>query len=998
MRVLRRPRARRGELVPARGHGSRAVHISDRTYTPRMSAGLTRKRVTVLFCDLVESSELFDRLDPEALRAVTDRYYGAARGAVQRHGGTVEKYIGDAVMAIFGIPAIHEDDPVRAVRAAVEIRAAVAALGLIPRIGIETGEVVAGDPAPGHAFATGPAVVVAERLQKEAGEHGVVVGESTFALVRDAVEAEPMGELVLKGRPAPVRAWRIHEVRGDAPGLARRLDTSLVGRELELERLRAEQRRTADERRCRLVTVVGPAGAGKSRLVLEFTSRLRNAAVVSARCPRYGEGTTYRPLVDIIRAVGEPLSERVDDERAAAILEALAEGRLTAQADELPWAARTLVESVASERPLVVVLEDAESAEPRLLDLVEYLERTSRGQPVLIVCVARTELLDSRPGWADGTAVWLAALSQDESRRLLGELAGAKVDHRVAEKIVDAAGGNALFVEELLRMLVDGGALERRGDRWVPARPLDQVAVPDSVQSVIAARLDHLDADDRLALQSAAVIGQEFGRDALQSLAVDEPETVASRLDRLVRAELILAAGARFRFGHPLVRDVAYGSLPKAERAVLHERVARLIERQPAHVDLDGTVGHHLYMSIRARRDLDPADARAVALVADAVPRLEAAAQQAEAQRDLPAAASFLEQATELLDRDAPERLRLLIALGEARRRSGRLEEADAWLAEAEERATATGLTLVAKRAAADRGLVATYVRPSDGLDGFIRAAQELIDVARETHDDVQLARAWIMLGWAIFPTFRIVAMQDATEHARPLAPAAGRDARRAVRMQLALEAAYGPMSTDDALRVCNEMLAEAEADDDRSTAASVTVFRSYVEGLAGRFQQARASYAQAAPVLEELDNRLFLASQRFFAGSVELMADEPIAAEALFREGIDLLEELGDTGNLAEHLVFLGEALHRQGRDAEAEESAQAGLALANPEDAEQQAIARAIIAEIRAAGWSGGRGRGARPGGRGDHRTDRRARDASTDAPRAGRRPVLRRVDRGC
>jgi class 3 adenylate cyclase/tetratricopeptide (TPR) repeat protein len=912
-------------------------------------AELSRKRVTVVFCDLVESSELFDTLDPEALRAVTDRYYGVARAAIERHGGAVEKYIGDAVMAIFGIPALHEDDPVRAVRAAVEIRAEVAALGLVPRIGIETGEVAAGDPAPGHAFATGPAVVVAERLQKEAGEHGILVGESTFRLIRDAVDAEPLGALALKGRAVPVRAWRIHDVRVDEPGLARRLDTALVGREQELERLRTQLRLAIDERSCRLVTVIGPAGAGKSRLVLEFTSGVGEARVVTARCPRYGEGNTYRPLADIVRAAGERLSEFVDDERAIGILDALAEGQLSTHADELPWAARTLIESVATERGLVIVLEDVESAEPRLLDLVEYVARTSRGSPVLIVCVARTELLEARPSWANGTAIWLQALSGDESRRLLDVLAGAEVDPRAASKIVDAAGGNALFVEELLRMLVDGGALERRADRWVPMRPLDEVAVPDSVQSVIAARLDHLAADDRLALQSAAVIGQEFGSDALATLADAEAHATAAALGRLADADLIARAGTGFRFGHPLVREVAYAALPKSARAHLHERFARLIENHGIDVDLDGTVGYHLHRAVRARRDLDPSDPHAVALVADAVPRLEAAAQQAEAQRDLPAAASFLERATELLDADDPRRLGLLIALGESRRRSGRLEEADACLAEAEQRATGTGLTLVAKRAAADRGLVATYVRPGEGLDGFIRAAQELIEVAQETHDDAQLARAWIMLGWAIFPTFRIAAMQDATEHAIPLANAAGRDARRAVRMQLALEAAYGPMSTGDALRVCDQMLAEARADDDRSTAASVMVFRSYVEGLAGRFEAARASYAEAAPVLEELDNRLFLASQRFFAGSVELLADAPIRAETLFREGIELLEELGDTGNLSEHLVFLAEALHAQGRDAEAEESARAGLALANPADAEQQAISRSILAEIR-------------------------------------------------
>jgi class 3 adenylate cyclase len=308
------------------------------------AAGLTRKRVTVLFCDLVESSELYDRLDLEALRAVTARYYDVARAAVERHGGTVEKYIGDAVMAIFGIPVANEDDAVRAIRAAVEIRAAVGELGLVPRIGIETGEVVAGEPDPGHAYATGPAIVVAERLQTEAGANGILAGDHTFRLVRDAVTAEAEGELALKGRPRPIKAWRIHNVLAEAPGLARRLDTPLVGRARELERLRSELREATEQRRCRLVSLVGPPGVGKSRLVLEFSAGLEGVAVLAARCPRYGEGTTFRPVVDIVRAAGPVELEP----RAAGILRALADGDLTGAAEELPWALRKVRSSSSS--------------------------------------------------------------------------------------------------------------------------------------------------------------------------------------------------------------------------------------------------------------------------------------------------------------------------------------------------------------------------------------------------------------------------------------------------------------------------------------------------------------------------------------------------------------------------------------------------------------------------------------------------------------------------
>ena len=829
-------------------------------------------------------------------------------------------------------------------------------LGLAPRIGIETGEVVAGDPAPGHAFTTGPAIVVAERLQKEAGAHGILVGAATFRLVRDAVSAEPEGELTLKGRPLRVNTWRILDV-GLEPGLARRLDTPLVGRERELERLRAEIDRTEEELRCRLVSVVAPAGAGKSRLVLEFTAELEHARAIFVRCPPYGEGTTFRPVADIVRETeSEHLKELVQDRRALEVLAALKDGDPSATADQISWALRKLLEALAAECPIVVVLEDVEYAEPGLLDLVEYLASSSRGRPILIVCVARPELLELRPTWGDGLAIRLEPLSVDESLRILSGLAGADVDPRAARRIVDVAGGNPLFAEELLRMLVDEGALRREGDRLVPTRLLDQIDRPDSIQAVLQARLDHLDPGDRLVVQSAAVIGQEFSKGALAALVTDASETFEARFERLVVKQLIVPAPPRrdedgFGFGHPLIRDVAYASLPKAQRADLHERFARWIEGQAVELDFDETVGHHLYTAVRERHDLDPEDERAKALAAEAIPRLEAAAQRAAARQDSPAAASLLGRTVELLPTDDPHRLELLILLGEALRDSGRLAEAETRLREAEAGAATAGLPVVAKRAVLDRALVEWYTSPAQGVAALVRAAEELIPIAEENRDDALLAHAWTMLGIARLARQEIASMQEALEHARQAAQPASHRARADVRRLLAYAASLGPTPTVTALRLCHELAAEAEAEGDRLNAAKIAVIIAYLDGHAGRFEMARARYENTGPVLEELGDRLALTVQRWLAGRVELLAGAPAAAEAHFRDGLALLKTLGDRGgNLAPLLVFLGDSLRAQGKDAEAEEALEAATRLANTADVEVQVVGRSTVARIRA------------------------------------------------
>ena len=381
-----------------------------------------RKVVTVLFCDLVGSTALGESTDPEALRARMRRYFEDLRTILGRHGGTVEKFVGDAVMAVFGIPVSHEDDALRAVRAAVEMRDAIADHGLEGRIGINTGQVVVGGE--GETLVTGDAVNVAARLEQAAPANEVLIGAETRMLVRDAVTAEEMEPLWLKGKSEPVEAYRLLEVVSDAAPLARHLGVPLVGRERERQRRWRDYEDAVADRTCRLFTLLGPAGIGKSRLVADFLERVgADADVLRGRCLSYGEGITYWPLVEVLTAIG------VDPDDV-----------IGTTPPETQLAFRRLLEARAAERPQVVVIDDLQWAEPVFVDLVEHIADLSRDAPIFLLCIARTELLDSRPNWGGGklnaTSLLLEPLDADECAELMGLLAtDAELDAELGDRI-----------------------------------------------------------------------------------------------------------------------------------------------------------------------------------------------------------------------------------------------------------------------------------------------------------------------------------------------------------------------------------------------------------------------------------------------------------------------------------------------------------------------------------------------------------------------------------
>ena len=511
----------------------------------------TRKVVTVVFTDVAGSTALGERLDAESLRRVMWRYFDAMQPILERHGGTVEKFIGDAIVAVFGVPTVHEDDALRAVRAAGEMREALELVNeslaaeydvrIATRTGVNTGEVIVGETASDQKLATGDAVNVAARLEQAAQAGDVLLGESTYDLVRDAVVAEPAPAVEAKGKSRPLAAWRLVELKPDVPAFTRPVRTPFVGRRRELDELHEAYDAVVRESLCRLVTIVGPPGIGKSRLAREVLGSFREAQAVVGRCVAYGDGVTYLPLGEIVRQIAgaepEPVLTRIlsEVERGSAatrlIMGALGMNDEPGSPEETAWAFRRLFEALAASRPLVVVVDDIHWADETLLDLLEYLVGFSSGAPILLLCLARPDVFDVRPSWGTPrtgtTLVSLSALSDDESEGLIDELWGDDdVTPALRDRIVDVAAGNPLFVEQMLAMLADDPEAAEE-------------AVPPTLQALLAARIDRLEPDERVVLQRGSVEGRLFHRGAVaELLAPRSADGLGGILLTLARKEL----------------------------------------------------------------------------------------------------------------------------------------------------------------------------------------------------------------------------------------------------------------------------------------------------------------------------------------------------------------------------------------------------------------------------------------------------------------------------
>jgi class 3 adenylate cyclase/tetratricopeptide (TPR) repeat protein len=983
---------------PACGHASpdgfRFCGSCGRPLARDAAAGQVRKTITVVFCDLAGSTALGERLDPESLQRVMSQYFERMREVLERHQGTVEKFIGDAVVGVFGVPRLHEDDALRAVRAAVELQAALAELNkelerdwgvtLQLRTGVNTGEVVAGSAAAGSALVLGDAVNVAARLEQAAAPAEVLIGQTTWQLVRDAVTAEPVAPLALKGKTDQVAAWRLLRVAPDVPGHARRRDVPMVGREPQRRLLLDAFDRVVAERACQLVTVLGAAGVGKSRLVDEALASIgERTTVLRGRCLSYGEGITYWPVAEVIRQAagiahddtlqaaqgklaallaGQEQAERITSRIAGLVgLTEVAGGG----SHETFWAVRKLLEHVASRRPLIVALDDLHWAEPTLLDLVEYLGNFARNAPMLLVGLARTEFLEARLDWGrsvpGAATILLEPLTGAESGRLVEQLLGmAGIDEHVGAQIAALAGGNPLFIEELVAKLLDDGLLHRDRNWKLSSAQLDRVGVPTTIQVLLAARLEQLPSGERAVLEQASVVGKSFSWAAVAALATEPERTrLGSELASLVRRGLLLpdrselAGEDAFQFRHDLIRDAAYQALPKQDRAELHERFARWLERlagERVH-EYDEIVGYHLEQATRYRGELAPVDEEVRALARRAAGSLEAAGAKAHARGDAPAAVRLLQRATSLLEDGDPGRARLLTGLGAALMEAGQLSQADHALDDAQRMASAAGDERSAAHARVQRLLLGLQVDMRRASAEAGRLLPGLLRSFERGSDEGGLCQVWRLRAAMHWMQADSAAAEDAWGQAASHARRAG-DQRQLTEILgwLASAALWGPTPAPTGIRRCEQFL--AEIGDDRTNEAVILYHLAGLSAMQNHVRRARELLAGGSAIFDDLGTTMTSAVTHP-ASFVAMLTGDAAAAETYLRRDYDSLEQMGEKGYLATTAALLAQAVaaQGQGRHDEAERFVHASRRAGAGEDFLAQVIGQGVLARIFAA-----------------------------------------------
>jgi len=892
-----------------------------------------RRVVTIVFADVTGSTALGERLDPEALRRVMGRYFDAMAAVIERHGGTVEKFIGDAVMAVFGIPRLHEDDAVRAVRAAVGMREALVTLnadlerehgeGLAARIGVNTGEVVAGDPSAGQRLVTGDAVNVAARLEQAAAPGEILLGEPTFRLVKDAVDVEPVDALALKGKEERVPAFRLLEVSAGAAGHERHLDSPMVGRAKELSLLEHALERSVTDRTSHLFTLMGPAGVGKSRLVAEFLAgSAAEATFLRGRCLSYGEGITFFPLADVIhQAAGildsDPptvarskldavLDDVPDRERVAGLVAGLFGWAEAGATEDAFWAVRKLFEHLARDRPVVVVFDDIHWGEPTFLELVEHLADWTRDAAVLVLCIARPELLEVRPGWGGGkmnaTSILLEPLPGDEASRLVDNLLGrADIPQVARDRILDAAEGNPLFVEEMLAMLIDDGLLRFEDGAWRSVEDLANVTVPPTIHLLLAARLDRLDAEERGVIERGAVEGKVFHSGAVATLS---PETsrpnVRSRLLALARKELIrpdraeFAGEDAFRFRHLLIRDAAYQAMPKEQRAELHERFADWLAEAARErmAEYEEILGYHLEQAYRYRKELGAAgDAGAIA--ARAAEHLYASAVRADERNDLNTARSFLDRSISLSG-GGPQ-ARSLLLLAEVLVELGEYTAAHETALQAGVVADAADDRVLALRAELILIVTQGSVDPSETIaKGRERATAVLGEADRLGDADLrsQAVSALALMSFYHGKTGETVELLGGLiEQSSTMS----RRARQEISSQLSVSAYFGPIPVEEAFAVIER--AHRLEGDSPSADASILRVTAGLLGMAGRFEEADDAMIRANALYEELGTPMaVIATNQAPAETLRLEGRLEEAAQ-LLGEMTEAYDSIGETG-----------------------------------------------------------------------------------------------------
>lgn len=957
------------------------------------------KVVTVVFCDVVDSTELGQRLELVTLQRTMDRFAETTRRTLAGHGGQPGKRTGDSVMAVFGIPAAHDDDALRAVRAALELQDALKPLGrelehdhgvpLKVRVGINTGKVLVHDADSLEERVTGHTVNVAKRLEEATEASGILIGEETYQLVRDAVRAEQVDSLPLEGVAQPVSAYRLLQVLPGKPGRIPRLQAPMLGRDLEHELLRTLFNRVVAERNCHLVTILGRAGVGKTRLADEFGRGVdERARVLRGHCLAYGDAVTYWPVVQIVRQAADisPTddpgtahqrltalfgADERDRQALSQIEQLLGIGKPTG---ELPgdtaWALRRLLQGIARRQPLVVLVEDLHWAEPVLLDALEYVAESAHDAPIMLLCLARPdELLERRRGWPGGrlnaTSMLLSPLNDQEGEQLVSHLLGSReLDPEALAHITYLAQGYPLIVEELVATLTEGGVLRELEGRWIATADLPEL-VPPSIHALLSARLDRLDQSDRKIIERASVVGERFHAADIEALSPGTtPLQVAARLDALVRQELIqpdhavaaplpTESGEGYRFRHILIRSVVYERMTEPVRAELHERFADHLKQTASDrlSQFDELIGYHLNEAYRYRRMLGPLDDQTRELARRAGERYAAAGQRAARRGDIALTSSWLGRASRLLPNDHPTRLAILPDLADALQSAGELKRALRVQEDIIHAASAAGDEGTALHAELGR----LYVTAFDDMESFMEGGREQIERAlpllERLRDHFGLGRAWYLLAYLDWAVGRTEQAREEVERALGLLRQGGNERWEANAMQLhCLILYWGPAPLAEVERHNREALELARGAKMRGLEAAVLTIFARTAAMRGDFEVARRFSKQATDITTDLGELLTQASDSLSVGLVELLAGDFSAAEQALRAGYQALERMGGTGPLANVAAMLARVLLRQERHDEAEDLTRVCEQVAAADQLDPQIKWRSIRAVVRA------------------------------------------------
>jgi DNA-binding SARP family transcriptional activator len=899
-----------------------------------------RRTVTVLCADLAASGE--QSADPEALRRVVLRSLEVATAVLRHHGARVEEIIGDLLIGFFGIPVAHEDDAMRAIRAAVELRTAVAALNddfppvpgirFSARAGVETGELVVATGGSQHARATGQALTQAARLQQTAADGDVLVGPATQRLAR--------GAAILKAVES-IEAWRVLDVVSGPPAIARRLGAPMVGRAAELTRLRTAFASTARLRKAYRLTIIGEAGIGKSRLSRAFAESIgSDVRIITGRCPAYGDGITFLPLREAVLDAAGPrgwpavsdLLEGEDDGAhiAEQIAGAIGVSSWPGGTFEVFPAVRRLFEILAARRPLVLVVEDLHWAEPTFLDLIEYLADRALG-PIFLLCLARPDLIQERPLWGSGSqnadALFLDPLDANDVEQLIADRAGLTLPPESLHQILEAAHGNPLFAEQLLAAFDDHG-LE---------------TIPASIQSLLVMRLDRLGPGERDLLRSAAVVGTTFAEDALTALVPDRARSFVERHLHALEHKRFIArgTGTQLQFGHTLIQHAAYQSMTRQDRARLHGRFADWLENEATDPppELDEIAGYHLEQAIEQQRAIGLVDT-IPALAMRAGDRLASAGERAFGRFDITAAENLLSRARSLLPPEDSRRAHVTRVLAEAYQVLGRHSLADELLAELLDAARTIGDRSSERSLRQERARIQIFTGADPiPLDSLEREASDAARLSAETGDDGGVARASFALGYVHMRAGRIGAMEESLRTSLRHANRSGQIREQlAARWVLARSILLGATPVRDCIEECRELVAFGE-----TVHAGVLTELAMLSAMLGEFEEARELNERARLLFVERMRvkrpLMFLAQSN---ATVDLLNEDLAAAERDLRKAVDLALEIGERDEISWAAAKLSLVLRAEKRSEEAANFAALSTRTAPSESVAAQALSR--------------------------------------------------------